>query len=114
MFHVMFVFFAIVLAVYFVCQFSFQTLQNQKVNEEEEPSFLTESGLVSDYVVLTNSDAERVHNLEQLVVRFGKHKGKKWADVPTKYLQWMVAEEHKYVQLAQVILAARLSNYTFI
>lgn len=110
----MFVFFAFVLAVYFISQFSYQTSQKQKVKAEEEPSFLTESGLVTDYVVLTNSEAERVHNLEQLVVRFGKHKGKKWSDVPSNYLQWMVAEEHKYIQLAETILAARQSNYQFI
>jgi uncharacterized protein (DUF3820 family) len=112
----MFVFFAFVLAVYFISQFSYQTIKNlqkQKVKAEEEPSFLTESGLVADYVVLTNSDAERVHNLEQIVVRFGMHKGKKWSNVPTNYLQWMVAEEHKYVQLAKTILAARRSNYQF-
>lgn len=114
MLYVMIAFFGLVLAVYFIFQFSYQSVQVQIVKAEDEQAFLTESGLVDDYVVLTNSDAERVHNLEVLVVRFGKYKGKKWSEVPNDYLQWMVAEEHRYVQLARVILAARKSEYQFI
>lgn len=77
---------------------------------EDEPQLLE----ISDFVVKTSSDAERVHNIESLTVRFGLHKGKKWSDVPTQYLQWMLTEEHKYVQIARVLLAARQSNYNFV
>lgn len=76
---------------------------------EEQPQLLE----IKDYIVNTNSDAERVHNIETLTVRFGKHKGKKWADVPSTYLQWMLVENHKYVQLARIVLAARESKYNF-
>ncbi|EJL6460768.1 hypothetical protein HPY09_20940 (plasmid) [Vibrio cholerae] len=87
-----------------------------KINEHkkklEEDAIIVPT--IGGFLVHTNSDAERVHNLEKLTVRFGKHEGKTWAQVPTEYLTWMVHEDHKYVQLARVILAARRSNYTFV
>lgn len=44
------------------------------------------------------------------VVTFGMHKGKKWADVPKQYLEWVVREFDKKVpsrKLAKKELARR-------
>ena len=100
-----------VIAVYFLLQII--CLSFSKPKEDDELQLLTKDGVVDDYVVVTNSNAERVHNIEQLTVRFGKHEGKKWSEVPSKYLQWMVAEGHKYEQVAKILIAARKSDYTF-
>ncbi|MEZ9700364.1 DUF3820 family protein [Vibrio sp. 10N.261.46.E12] len=86
-----------------------ERLAEELALSEEQPQLLE----IKDYIVNTNSDAERVHNIEILTVRFGKHKGAKWADVPSQYLQWMLVEDHKYVQLARIVLAARESKYNF-
>ena len=66
------------------------------------------------YNVTSASDAERVDNLENLTVNFGIHKGKQWKDIPTNYLNWMLAEDHRYSQIAQVLIAARQCDYQYV
>ncbi|MCZ4310967.1 DUF3820 family protein [Vibrio pomeroyi] len=98
----------------------FHLLANQgckKLNENTAKAEALEDSKplhIHGFLVQTHSDAERVHNLEKLTVRFGKHEGKTWSQVPTEYLTWMVHENHKYVQLARTVLAARNCNYTFV
>ncbi|MBB1372627.1 hypothetical protein [Pseudoalteromonas sp. SR45-4] len=91
-----------------------ESLVYNKVYDENKPAPLTELGLVCDYVVLTNSDAERVHNLENLIVRTGKFEGKKWSEVPSNYLYQLIRDEGNYSQMAKMLLAARKTNYTFV
>ncbi|MBO0216320.1 DUF3820 family protein, partial [Vibrio sp. Vb2880] len=94
----------------------YREYNKNQVENESKRSIVLESPPINihGFLVRTHSDAERVHNLEKLSVRFGKHEGKTWAEVPTEYLTWMVHEDHKYLQIARVILAARQSNYKFV
>lgn len=107
-----FIFFSFffVFVVYQVASKVESTFYNKKEDEDKAMPLN-----IKDFIVRTNSDAERVNNLEDLTVRFGKYKDQKWRDIPTNYLTWMIAEEeHKYVQIAKVLMAARACNYKYV
>lgn len=73
--------------------FNAPTLQKQIVNYKEQPN---------DFY--KNLTPAQVAELKDSEVTFGKFKGRKWSAITQSYLKWMIRADHKYVNIAHVLL----------